>query len=130
MQRPDKTTRLFTVDEANALLPTLRPLLIDILQARQNIVAAQPELWPVLEKAVNNGGSKKAGAVLADFEVIQRNVKAIQELGIEIKDINIGLVDFPAERDGREVYICWRFDEPRVTHWHDLDSGFSGRQPL
>ena len=130
MQRPDKTTRLFTVDEANALLPTLRPLLIDILQARQNIVAAQPELWPVLEKAVNNGGSKKAGAVLADFEVIQRNVKAIQELGIEIKDINIGLVDFPAERDGREVYLCWRFDEPRVTHWHDLDSGFSGRQPL
>ena len=130
MQRPDKTTRLFTVDEANALLPTLRPLLIDILQARQNIVAAQPELWPVLEKAVNNGGSKKAGAVLADFEVIQRNVKAIQELGIEIKDINIGLVDFPAERAGREVYLCWRFDEPRVTHWHDLDSGFSGRQPL
>ncbi|MEK7276536.1 MAG: DUF2203 domain-containing protein [Chloroflexota bacterium] len=130
MQRPDKTPRLFTVDEADALLPTLRPLLIDILQARQNIVAAQPELWPVLEKAVNNGGSKKAGAVLADFEVIQRNVKAIQELGIEIKDINIGLVDFPAERDGREVYICWRVDEPRVTHWHDLDSGFSGRQPL
>lgn len=130
MQRPDKTPRLFTVDEANALLPTLRPLLTDVLQARQNIVAAQPELWPVLEKAVNNGGSKKAGAVLADFEVIQRNVKAIQELGIEIKDINIGLVDFPAERDGREVYLCWRFDEPRVTHWHDLDSGFAGRQPL
>ena len=130
MQRPDKTPRLFTVDEANALLPTLRPLLIDILQARQNIVAAQPELWPVLEKAVNNGGSKKAGAVLADFEVIQRNVKAIQELGIEIKDINIGLVDFPAERDGREVYLCWRFDEPCVAHWHDLDSGFGGRQPL
>lgn len=122
--------RHFTVDEANGLLPILRPLLGEMLQARQRVVDAQPELWPILEKAIGNGGSKKAGAVLADFEVIQRNVKAIQAMGIEIKDVNVGLVDFPAERDGREVYLCWRFDEPLVAHWHELDAGFAGRQPL
>ncbi len=122
--------RLFSVEEANALLPILRPLLAQTLEARQRVIAAEPDLWPVLEKAMGNGGSKKAGAVLADFETIQQNVKAIQALGIEVKDINTGLIDFPAVRDGREVYLCWRYDEPNVAHWHDMDAGFSGRQRL
>ena len=122
--------RYYTVEDANALLPSLRPIVKDLLEARQRIVDAQPELWPTLEKAVGNGGSRKAGAVLADFEKVQRAVKAIEGLGLHLKDINTGLVDFLSERDGREVYLCWRFDEPRVAHWHDLDAGFAGRQPL
>lgn len=123
-------SRYFTPDEANALLTTVRPLMRDILQARQQIVEAQPELWPVLEKAMGNGGSKKAGAMLTHFEVIQRNLRAIQELGIEVKDINLGLVDFLARRGERDVYLCWHYDEPSITHWHELDAGFAGRQPL
>jgi len=122
--------RYYTVEEANALLPTLRPIVRDILDARQSIVDSQPELWPVLEKAVGNGGSKKAGAVLKDFEKIQRNLKAVQALGLEMKDLNTGLIDFWAKREGRDVYLCWKYDEPRVTHWHDVDAGFAGRQPL
>lgn len=122
--------RFFTPEEANALLPTLRAMLADMLQARQRIAAAQPELWQVLEKAIGNGGSKKAGTLLPEFEIIQRQAQAIMALGIEIKDVNTGLLDFPARRDGREVYLCWRYDEPSVAHWHDLDSGFAGRQPL
>ena len=122
--------RYYTVEEANALLPSLRSVVKELLEARQRIVEAQPELWPTLEKAVGNGGSRKAGAVLADFEKIQRAVKAIEGLGLQLKDINTGLIDFLSERDGREVYLCWRFDEPRVAHWHDLDTGFAGRQPL
>ena len=122
--------RYYTVEEANALLPSLRSVVKELLEARQRIVDAQPELWPTLEKAVGNGGSRKAGAVLADFEKIQRAVKAIEGLGLQLKDINTGLIDFLSERDGREVYLCWRFDEPRVAHWHDLDTGFAGRQPL
>ena len=124
------TRRRFTLAEANALLPTLRPMLAELLAARRRIVQAQPELWPLLEKAAGNGGSPLASAVAADFERIRRQVKAIQALGVELKDINSGLVDFPAERDGREVYLCWRYDEPSVAHWHDLDAGFAGRQPL
>lgn len=120
----------YTAAEANALLPTLRPIVAGMLEARQRIVAAQPELWPMLEKAVGNGGSKKAGAVLADFEIIQKAVKAIEGYGLQLKDLNTGLIDFLSQRDGREVWLCWRFDEPSVAHWHDLDAGFAGRQPL
>ncbi len=122
--------RYYTVEEANAALLTLRPLVAAMLGARQRIVAAQPELWPVLEKAAGNGGSEKASAVLVDFEMVRRSVKAIEGLGIELKDINTGLVDFLAERDGRDIYLCWRYDEPKVAFWHDLEAGFAGRQPL
>ena len=120
----------FTVEEANAALPALRAIVGKMLEARQRIVDAQPQVWPVLEKAAGNGGSPLASAVLKDFEIVQHSVKTIQKMGIELKDINTGLVDFLAERDGRDVYLCWRYDEPSVAHWHDLETGFSGRQPL
>jgi hypothetical protein len=120
----------FTVEEANAALPALRAIVAKMLDARQRIVDAQPQIWPVLEKAAGNGGSPLASTVLEDFEIVQRSVKAIQKMGIELKDINTGLVDFLAERDGRDVYLCWRYDEPSVAHWHDLEAGFNGRQPL
>ena len=68
--------------------------------------------------------------VLADFEIVDKNVKAITALGLELKDINSGLIDFLAERDGRDIYLCWRYNEPRVAHWHDLEAGFAGRKPL
>ena len=120
----------FTVEEANAALPALRVIVAKMLEARQRIVDAQPQVWPVLEKAAGNGGSPLASTVLKDFEIVQHSVKAIQKMGIELKDINTGLVDFLAERDGRDVYLCWRYDEPSVAHWHDLETGFTGRQPL
>ena len=123
-------TRYFTVEEANAALLTLRPVVAAMLKAREKIVAARPDLWPVLEKAAGNGGSDKASAVLADFEVVRRGALAIEGLGIVLKDINTGLVDFLSRRDGRDVYLCWRFDEPKVAFWHDLEAGFAGRQPL
>jgi len=122
--------RYFTVEEANALLPTLRPIVREMLEARQRIVDAQPDLWPMLEKAVGNGGSQKAGAVLADFEKVQRVVKAVEALGLHLKDLNTGLLDFLSEREGRVVYLCWRYDEPRVAYWHDLEAGFAGRKPV
>jgi hypothetical protein len=122
--------RLFTVAEANALLPTLRATVSEMLNARQRIVDAQPALWPVLEKAVGNGGNAQASAVLADFEKVQRAVKTIEGWGLYLQDLNTGLVDFLAERGGREVYLCWRYDEPSVAHWHEIESGFAGRQPL
>ena len=123
-------TRYYTVEEANALLPMLRPLVAAMLAARQRIVDAQPQLWPVLEKAAGNGGSREASAVLPDFEIVQSSAKQIGELGLELKDINTGLLDFLATRDGRDVYLCWRFDEPSVAFWHDIEAGFAGRQPL
>lgn len=122
--------RYYTVDEANALLPEVRQIVGTMLRAREAIVAARPEVWPVLEKSVGNGGSKKAGELIFEFEKVQTSAKKLTELGLQLKDINTGLVDFLSLRDGREVYLCWRYDEPSVAHWHDLEAGFAGRQPL
>ncbi len=123
-------TRYFTVPEANAVLPQVKKIVAEILAARQRIVDAQPDLWPVLEKAVGNGGSKKAGELLPEFRRLERGVKALEDMGCILKDLNTGLVDFPTVRNGRQVLLCWRFDEPSVSHWHELDAGFAGRQPL
>lgn len=123
-------TRYFTVPEANAILPEVKKIVAEILAARQRIVDAQPDLWPVLEKAVGNGGSKKAGELLPEFNRLERGVKALEGIGCILKDLNTGLVDFPTVRNGRQVLLCWRFDEPSVSHWHEIDAGFAGRQPL
>ncbi len=123
-------TKHFTAEEANRVLPQVRALVDLIMQARQAIVEARPDLWPVLEHAVGNGGSKKAGEVLQEFKHLEDGVKGLQEIGCVLKDIASGLVDFPALRDGREIFLCWKYDEPQVMYWHDLQSGFAGRQLL
>jgi hypothetical protein len=120
----------FSVEQANALLPRVRLIIESVLAARQRIIEARPEVLPVFEKAIGNGGSKKAGELIEEFKTIERGIKAIQDLGIVVKDINTGLIDFPALRGGREVFLCWRYDEPEVAFWHDLQAGFAGRQPL
>jgi hypothetical protein len=68
--------------------------------------------------------------LLVEFERIESSVHALSEMGCILKDINSGLVDFPTIRNGREVLLCWRYDEPEVGFWHDAEAGFAGRQPL
>ena len=123
-------TKYFTPEEANRALPQVRLLVAQIMQAREAILAAQPELWPVLEKSIGNGGSKKAGELLHEFQRVERGVLALQAIGCVLKDMSIGLVDFPAQREGREVLLCWKYDEPEVMFWHDLQSGYQGRKRL
>ncbi len=123
-------TKYFTPAEANQALPHVRSLVVQIMQAREAIIAAQPELWPVLEKSIGNGGSKKAGELLSVFQRVEEGVKGLQEIGCVLKDMSIGLVDFPALRDGREILLCWKYDESEVMFWHDLQSGYQGRKRL
>jgi hypothetical protein len=123
-------THYFTVAEANSLLPRINLVIEEMLEARQHILEAQAEVWPVLEKAVGNGGSKKAGELLPEFSRVERGARQLSEMGCILKDINTGLVDFPAIRNGREVFLCWQHGEPQVAFWHDVDAGFAGRQPL
>ena len=120
----------FTVAEANALLPQVRQIVRRMLEARQAILDARPDIWPMLEKAIGNGGGKKAGELVFEFEKVQHSAQRLDELGVLLKDVNTGLVDFLSRREGREVYLCWRYDEPQVAHWHDLEAGVAGRQPL
>ena len=123
-------TKYFTPAEANQALPLVRALVEDVMQAREIIIKAQPELWPVLEKSIGNGGSKKAGELLHEFRRVENGIKSLQQIGCELKDMSIGLVDFPTLRDGREALLCWKYDEPEVAFWHDLQSGYAGRKRL
>lgn len=125
----DIQPRFFTLQEANNLLPVIRPLMREALEIRQNILSLQAEVWPVIEKALGNGGSQVASRAVQEFERLNAIVHQIQSFGAVIKDINTGLLDFPALRDGREVYLCWKYGEDQIEYWHDIDTGFVGRQP-
>ena len=120
--------RYFTPYEANQTLDFLRPLVEEVLRIRADILARRPDLWPAIQKSVGNGGSAALSQLFVDFERLDQLVHRIQELGVHIKDINAGLMDFPALHEGREVYLCWRHGESRVEFWHDVESGFAGRQ--
>jgi hypothetical protein len=121
--------RYFTFEQANAMVRMIRPLMAEILRLRQAILDRQPEVWPVVEKAAGNGGSREASLAAREFQRLDSLVREIQATGAVIKDINHGLVDFPALREEREVYLCWKYGEEEIRFWHDIDTGFASRQP-
>lgn len=119
--------RRFTIEEANALLPELRERLPRLREARRSLIRATERITAAV--AVDGGGV--AGSEW--FEAQQRlreDVTAIAEAGIMLRDPEDGLVDFPAEREGRRVFLCWRLGEDEVAWFHEVTTGFSGRQPL
>jgi len=122
--------RYFTLQEANETLVTIRPLMDEVQTIRQKILAKQPEAWPAIEKSAGNGGNRALSNMIQDFEKLDALVHLIQDTGVLIKDINIGLLDFPALRDGREVYLCWQYGEGEIAFWHEVEAGFAGRQPI
>ena len=121
---------LFSLNEANHALQTIRPLMDEIQVIRQSILAKQPEAWPAVEKSAGNGGNRALSQMVLDFEKLDTLVHEIQDLGILIKDINTGLLDFPALKDGREVYLCWKHGEGEIAFWHEIEAGFAGRRPI
>jgi len=122
--------RYFTLQEANETLDKIRPLMDEIQVIRQEILARKPEFWPVVERSAGNGGSAAASKLVEGFERLDILVHQIQEAGALFKDINLGLLDFPALRDGREVYLCWKYGEDDIDYWHELDAGYAGRRSI
>jgi hypothetical protein len=122
--------RYFTVEEANAMLDVIRPLMREILDVRQVIFQKQPEVVPVLNRLLDNGGSQAASEVALEIEQLHVLIGHLLATGVTLKDINSGLVDFLSQRDGRDVYLCWRYGEESVAYWHELETGFAGRQPI
>jgi hypothetical protein len=120
----------FTVEEANELLPELRELLESIRALRDRLVVDWEQALPVIRAAPMNGGGKEANPYLSDLHRINERLRRLIELGVQLKDVDRGLVDFPAWREDREVLLCWHLGEDRVRYWHDLESGFAGRRPL
>jgi hypothetical protein len=120
----------FTLQQANEALEIIRPLMDEVQDIRQKILANQPEAWPAIEKSAGNGGNRALSNMVVDFEKVDKLVHRILETGAQIKDINIGLLDFSAIKDGREVYLCWQYGEGDIAFWHEVDAGFAGRQPI
>ncbi len=122
--------RYFRPHEANALLPILHPLVREAMEIAERVQALQPELWAVIEKSVGNGGNPRLAQLVPDFERLHELLHQIQAMGVEVKDITVGLVDFPAWHEGRMVYLCWKYGESQVQFWHEVETGFAGRQPI
>ncbi len=122
--------RYFTVNEANAALTIIRPWMDEIQSIRLHILEHQPEVWPVIQKAAGNGGSREASLLALNFERLDKLVHQIMDMGVILKDINAGLLDFPALREEREVYLCWLYGEQNIEFWHDVDAGFAGRTSI
>jgi hypothetical protein len=121
--------RHYSLEEATALLPRVAELLASMRRARARLGDA--EARAALEEAGQTNGGGSAGKVVSEgFLELRESMLELREREIVLRDLDRGLVDFPALRDGREVYLCWEEGEPAIGWWHDLDAGFGGRRPL
>lgn len=120
--------KYYTPKEANEALNIVRPMLAEMMRIGENIRENQPELWDMVQKSAGNGGSPKLSKLLVEFDRLDLLFHQIQDMGIQIKDLTIGLIDFVALHEGREIYLCWKYGEGSIQFWHEIEAGFSGRQ--
>jgi len=130
--------RTFTLDEAQALLPVLESLLRTAINAKKLMEQVETEQQALAHRVFLNGGTyvdvvplarRKAERMKAE----QRAKDALAEIdsiGVQVKDLDIGLLDFPCQVDGRIVLLCWKLGEKSITHWHGTEEGFAGRKPI
>jgi hypothetical protein len=129
--------RHFTPEEANAALEHVRPLVEQLVAARAEHVAAL-ERQEELERKIRGNGGGIPPAQLADATaevdaLARRLAKLVDEIaghGAEVKDLDTGLIDFPALRQGKTVLLCWQLGEDEIGFWHRADDGYAGRRPL
>ena len=124
--------KVFTVQEANALLPNVRIILAKIQRAHRRLTRYRDAAKEAAEAAEQGGGGMAEGvayaAVLTELTI---QLAELEGLGVQLKDFERGLVDFPSLRDGRVVLLCWQLGEgDELEWWHDVDAGFAGRTPL
>jgi hypothetical protein len=120
----------FTVEEANAILPEIDVLMDRLQFHRSRMIKLRREIVQLLELKESDIGGSVASSLVSDFIAIERLMNQIRSHGCLIKDLNTGLVDFLSKRDGREVYLCWRYGEPRIDFYHELHTGFKNRQQI
>ncbi len=117
----------YTIDEANAELPDLRERLARVKGSRQAILRASERIREAVEA---DGGGQAGGDYWGALAALKAEIEHLAERNILLRDAETGLVDFPAERDGEPIYLCWLLGEDRVAWWHPIDTGFIGRRPL
>lgn len=124
--------KLFKVEEANALLPTVRLIVAEIQRAYGRLTAMQKEAKRAAEGAeMGGGGMPDGGRYVGALVSLAERAAELEGLGVQLKDYARGLIDFPSLREGRMVLLCWQMGEgDEIRWWHDVEAGFAGRQPL
>jgi hypothetical protein len=124
--------KLFTIQEANALLPSVRTILAKIQRAHRRVAQYRDEAKEAAEAAEKGGGGISSGLAYAlALTELTSAITELETLGVQLKDFERGLVDFPSLREGRVVLLCWQMGEgDELEWWHDVDAGFAGRTPL
>lgn len=124
--------KLFTVDEANALLPSVRQILKKLQRSRKRLGGHRKAAKLAAEGAEQGGGGMENGVLYATLLTsFAAEMAELEALGVQLKDFERGLVDFPSLRDGRVVLLCWQLGEgDQLEWWHDMEAGYSGRTPL
>jgi hypothetical protein len=130
--------KLFTLEEAQALVPVLESLLKRAIDAKQAAEQINEEMQNLTQRIFVSGGMHVDVAKVARRRTemdahVQRAKDAVEEIdaiGVQVKDLDTGLLDFPCKVDDEVVLLCWKIGEARITHWHTMESGFAGRQPL
>lgn len=136
---PNTTKKYFTAEEANQTLPLVKLIIGDITELYADIRERRDRLTAISSHEYGSGErddvySEELEAVetsiYEDIERLKKYISELTDLGIELKDPEIGLIDFPSLQDGREVCLCWKHEEDAVAFWHEVDAGFAGRQSL
>ena len=124
--------KLFTLSEANALLPTVRRIAGAIAHAHNRIATSQESARAAAENSARGGGFMADGPqYVTDLMSLAEHTGELEALGVQLKDYGRGLLDFPSMREGRVVLLCWQLGEgDRIEWWHDLETGFAGREPI
>ena len=132
------TMRTFTLEEAQSLLPVLESLLKRAIEGRRSAQTAESGLNEMAQRIYFAGGMKVNTAEVARLRAemdsqlkrVQESIAEIDAIGVQVKDLEAGLLDFPCRVDDEVVLLCWRMGEPAIEHWHTVESGFQGRQPV
>lgn len=119
--------KLFSPEKANSLIPVVAPLIEELWTKRRELAIRLLENDPALRRGSEARRSRRFTELKAE---IVRLINRIEEHGCVVKDLDLGLLDFPALRDGRAVYLCWKAGEPQIAHWHGTDETFVDRKPL
>ena len=130
--------RTFTLDEAHALLPVLEGLLRQAIDGKKQIEQIDQELKDVAHRVFLTGGmflplgrlARRKGEREKSAQQVKDAVSEINATGVQVKDLDIGLLDFPCLVEGQTVLLCWKLGEKQITHWHGLEEGFAGRKPI
>ena len=122
--------RIFTLAEAESLLPELRSLLREISDSWNHIRDLNPDIQKARDAAPFDGFSKSGVDYVESVSHLMVLIHQVKDMGVLLKDADKGLCDFPYMRQGRVVYLCWQLGEERIEYWHEIETGFSSREPL